>query len=76
MRVVDTGEGSVWQLSIVAACVLQESAHWGIAHGLRLDWQIGECAPFPRSERVFRVGKVEFTGNSWRLLTERWHKIK
>ena len=75
-RVVDTQEGSVWQLSIVAARVLQESTGWGFAHGLSLDWQVSGCTPFPRSERVFRVGKVELEGTSWRLVRSRWCKIK
>ena len=75
-RSVDTQEGRVWQLSIVAACVLQGSAHWGIAHGLRLGWQPSECSPFPRSERVFRVAQVELEGTSWHLVHSRWCKIK
>lgn len=73
---VDTQDGRVWQLSIVAACVLQESTGWGFAHGLELGWQIGECGPFPRVERVFRVGKLELEGTGWRLVRSRWCKIK
>ena len=74
-RSVATEEGSVWQLSIVAARVLQESTDWGFAHGLKLDWQPGGCDDFPRVERVFRVGKVELEGTGWRLTHSRWCKV-
>ena len=74
-RLQNTQDGSVWQLSIVAACVLQESTGWGFAHGLHLDWQPGECDGFPRSERVFRVAQVELEGARWCLTHSRWCKI-
>ncbi len=31
---------------------------------------------FPLRPRVFRTGRVEFSGNSWEIWDERWHKLQ